>query len=108
MSRITHLLTDTISYRLRTGVTIYGDPEFLEITTSTAACRVERSKTWQGNTSGDEFVINTKVFLEVDVPVGSRVWLPGASTSSVSNSLPVLAQTKVSFPGGGDLYEIVV
>ena len=100
------MLTETITYALRSGVGSDGDPTFGS--QSTSACRIDHDSVWVERIDGGEFSPRTIVTTEDDVSVGSRVWLPGANVNDDDESLPVLSQKKSSFPNGGDLFELVV
>jgi len=100
-----HLLTDTISYSLVTGVGTAGDPTYGSILTTTA--RVEEDTKLTQTPDGAEWVSFHKLTTKTSLPVGSRIWLPGRSTSDADAADEVDAIKKASLPGGGTLYEVI-
>lgn len=101
---IQHLLTDTITYKLKTGVGTYGDPSFGSALTTKA--RVEFTSKTYVDPSGNEKYSQHVLTTTVELPRGTRLWVPGASTSNDNEALEVKQIKKANIPGGDYLYEV--
>lgn len=103
MGRIAHLLTQTATYALRTGRT-GGNVGFGA--QLTVACRHERESKIVIDADGEEKRANDAIYAETEIPIGSRVWVPGADTTDNKLARSVLAVAVAATPGGYTHYEM--
>lgn len=98
MSRMSHLLTQTVTYATWSTVNNSGDPTFGS--QSTAPARVEFKLVKIKNAQGVEVDAQAKVTTEVNIPRKARVWLPGDDTSKGNEARKIVGWTEKSTPGG--------
>ena len=96
MSRMSHLLTQTVTWATWSAKNNSGDPTFGA--QSTAAARVEFKTMKTRNAQGVEVDIQTKVTTEVDIPRKARVWLPDDNTAVANEARKIVKRTKMATP----------
>jgi hypothetical protein len=102
----TPLLVHTITYALRNGVNASGSPTFAAQATCAALVEQHISRAEVGK--GIEWKTYNHVATETELPNGTRVWLPGASTGDNNASVLVRTFKTATSPITGDtLYEYV-
>ena len=79
-----HRLLETISYATPSGKSNDGDLTYSTISTTRA--RITRQDNIVGEAGGEGLGTNIVVETEIELPVDTRVWLPGVSTSSINDS----------------------
>jgi len=99
MSRLDHLLSDTVTYATWSSVNNYGDPTWGS--QSTAAARVEYTTTRIIDSSGEERDAQAKVYTETDISDKARIWLPGDNTNDANSGRLVMRRKESSTPNGG-------
>lgn len=100
---ITRLLTQTVTYKAPTStVNNYGDPTLGSA--ATASARVERKRSVNLGESNTREVRDVVVTV-VEIPKGSRVWLPGADTGDDNASKLVVESVQAQTPNGYVIYE---
>lgn len=97
MSRMTHLLTDTISYKVPGGFDSSGDPASLGSLT-TAAARHEQGSFKVQDDEGNERMAQDRITTETDIAANALLWLPGADTSDNDESKQIIKKRKASTP----------
>lgn len=103
MSRATHLLRDTFTYSEPSGADSHGDPTWGAPTT--ARCYVHKRYQRVQGVEGDTRSVETVLYTEVALALGSRVWLPGEATTATPKV--VLSVVKSARPDGSyALWEI--
>lgn len=81
---LTVTMSDTISYKERSGVDAAGKPTYGTLTT--AAAKVWDRQDVFRNNRGEEVVTRSVVHTFTDVPRGSLLWLPGEDTTDNDNA----------------------
>ena len=105
---IGHLLTDTVTYAAPDGTTTDGGQPNYSAQAEVAA-RVEAKSTKVSGPDGVERVGSTVVVSEAEIPVGSRLWLPGDDTTKTNEGRRVIGRRCASPPGGAwTIYEAVL
>lgn len=99
MSRVAHLLTDTVTYATRSSFDSSGDPAFASQLTATA--RVEHGTFLVVADNGEERRADHRVVTETNIPATARLWLPGDDTTSGNASRQIIARKEASTPHGG-------
>jgi len=74
-----HRLLETISYATPTGKSNSGDLTYGSIGTTPA--RIVRQENIATNAEGEQLATSITVETEIELPVDTRVWLPGVSTA---------------------------
>jgi hypothetical protein len=101
-----HLLIDTITYALRTGVDGNGDPTFGSQLTCLG--RFEKDSKIE-RTQQSQWVSADLLATEVELPKGTHVWPPGYATGDSNAALTVKRCKAATSPLTGDtLYESVL
>ena len=101
---LAHLLTDTITYQLETGLSGAGAVTWGSQATTPA--RVEWGTKTVVGLDGTRRESEAAVATDIEIPNGSRVWLPGADTSSVNEAKrPILTKKARVLGGSYILYE---
>lgn len=104
MGRLSHLLTDTVTYAPRSSVSTQGDPTFGSQVA--IAARVEYDYKIVPTGNGKQRELTHWIGSEVEIPVGSRVWLPGDDTGDNGVAKIAVSQDSASTPDAADtLYE---
>lgn len=98
------LLTDTVTVATQSGVDSHGDPTFNAQTTMKA--RVEFGTKLIYGANGTERQCEAVIATTAEIPMGSRIWLPGANPANMRESKRPIVIKKASTPGGGlTIYE---
>ena len=100
---IARVLTRTVTYRARTGVSGAGDPTFGSNTEIKAY--VESTQKRVLTTNGDETVATHKIVTASEIPKDAQVWLPGDSTANTELTRRVLVTQYAQDPGGFTVWE---
>ena len=79
-----HRLLETISYSLPSGKSNDGDLTYSAVSTTKA--RITRREDIVGEAGGEGVATSIVVATEIELPVDTRVWMPGVSTSNVNDS----------------------
>lgn len=104
---IGHLLRATLTYRTRTGLGDRGDPTWSAAATCPA--RIDYRHGIVRGPGGEKLAYGVRIVTQVEIPVGARVWLPGADTASADAALTVLgADHAESIADGRTVYEAVL
>lgn len=99
-----HLLNDTVTVASKTGVGNDGDPTFSA--QATMAARVEYGTRRVYGSAGEERQCEAIVITAAEIPSGSRVWLPDATTTDTSQAKIPIVVKRASTPWAGvTLYE---
>lgn len=98
MSRLAHLLTDTVTYTTQTTFDSSGDPNFAA--SATAKARVEHGSFLALDDSGVERKATHKVITEADIPATARLWLPGDDTADANKSRLIIGRSSAATPNG--------
>jgi len=107
LSEWSHLLTKTVTYALRNGVNASGSPTYASQLTCSAMIEEMVSRVQVGESI--EWKTYHKVATEVDLPHGTRVWLPAASVGDNNASLLVRGRKSATSHLSGDvLYELTL
>ena len=105
MTMVSHLLTDTITYKDVSSRNNSGDPSWGAAATATA--RVEFGPFRIQSAKGIEVDAQAKVVTETDVPHRAKVWLPGENTSDENAAHVIIRRKKASTPSASiTLYEL--
>lgn len=84
MAPWSHLLTQTLSYKIPSGRT-RGDVTYGSLLT--AKCRAEPKQAMIRDADGhDQVQSGTQIYCEVDLPLESLVWAPGANTANTDEA----------------------
>ena len=84
-----HRMLETVSYKTPNGVGASGDLTYSTIGTMDA--RIYKKTNIVTDANGAERTSNYVVETETEIPIDSRVWLPGASTSDNNAAQRVVA-----------------
>ena len=105
MSRLGHLLTDTVTVAAKSGVSGYGDPSYGA--QAEVDARVEYDRKVISGPDGTELVTTHVIASSTtEIALGSRVWLPGADTDEAVEAKLVVYVKAASIPDGSDtIYE---
>lgn len=99
-----HLLLDTVSYQVETGLSSAGAVTWGTLTSTPA--RVEWGTQTVVTSDGTRRESEASIVTEVEIPNHARVWLPGDSTSNVNLAKrPILAKKAALLTGGYTLFE---
>jgi len=97
-----HRLTSTISYKSKAS---FSDGDFSFGTTATAKARVWRQDKIIPGPGGQQIACTHAIATETDLEEGTRVWLPGATVSDVTESYAIMRrQTAAMLDGSYTLY----
>lgn len=104
MSRWSHLLTDTITFAAQSGRSGWNATVGSQ---ATAPARVELVNETVRGVDDEEVIITHRIATQAPLAVGTRVWVPGASTASTAESVQVKTRDIASPPGDTQtLYEL--
>jgi hypothetical protein len=96
MSRVSHLLTQTVTWATWTTKNNSGDPTWGS--QSTAAARVEFGLFKTRNSQGVEVDVKAKVTTETNIPRKARIWLPGDDTTKGNEARKIVGWTEKATP----------
>lgn len=99
MSGFAHLLTDTVTYKVPTGVDGNGDPTYGAA--ATVKARVEYGTKTVINAGGTERQCEAVIVTEAEFPHDARIWLPGENTADASAAHRPILTKRAGRPGGG-------
>jgi hypothetical protein len=95
---LAHLFTQTVVYAPPTGISVAGDPTFGAQVSIKARVEFGTKLVYGGD--GTELQSEAQFSSEVEVPMGSRVWLPGDDTDDVTAARRIIAKKKCATFGG--------
>ncbi len=101
---IAHRLTQSVVFAPPTGLGANGNPTYGA--QQTIAARVEYGTHFRYGRDGEQTICNEKVVTLVQIPVGSRVWIPGdnpADTTAARRPQDIVSAT--SFDGSCTIFE---
>lgn len=102
-----HHMRDTVTVKTRTALDATGKPTFGD--KRTVKARVEKQRRLVRTAAGDDKQATHRLYLAEALELGDRVWLPGADTTKLEASLPVLAVVSATALGSRwTLYEVDV
>ena len=104
MGRAEHLLTQSVTYSTKTGRSSDGSPTYGSQVTINA--RWEEKSQLVVNSEGAEVSALGRLICETEIPLLSRIWLPGYNTAVVNDSKKPIAKGKAQTPDGFTLYEV--
>lgn len=100
-------LNQSVTYALRSGVGNAGDPTYGS--QSTISARVEARQKILPQPDGTERQSTHVIYTATQIPLGARVWLPGASTGNNNHARTVLtANEDPSLGANQTLYQAFV
>ena len=99
-----HLLTQEITIAARSGTRQNsGDANYGS--QSTITCRIERKVRLVRGPDGNELSTAHVIVTATEIAEGTRIWLPGATTTDTNAALVPVARGSAQTPGGQTLWE---
>jgi hypothetical protein len=97
-------MTRTATVAEKTGRGAGGDPTYGA--QAEVKCRWEKKSKLVMNSSGNEQMAIGRLITETEIPLLSRVWLPGDNTAVVNESKKPITVGHAQTPDGYVLYEV--
>jgi hypothetical protein len=104
MGQAGHLMTQDVTYAVKSGRSSSGDPSYGA--QSTVKARWEKKAKLVISADGNEEAAEGRLVSETEIPLLSRVWLPGDNTSEINESKKPINVGKAQTPDGYTLYEV--
>ena len=105
MSRVSHILTDTLTYELEASRSSTGDPVYSG-TQLTTPCRWEHGRFLVKGSNGNEVVASNKVAVDISIDTLARVWGPDDTPADDETARAIITFKKARTPGGAfTIYE---
>lgn len=104
MSRVSHLLTDTVTYADISTIGRDGPSYGSQVEVS---ARVEFGTFRVLSANGEERDAVARVMTDTEIPAKARLWLPGDDTDEDNDARVIMRRKKATDPAGGlTLYEV--
>lgn len=100
---LSHLFQDTITW---SSPASFNDGDLVQGPSTTASARVVEAYTIVKMASGEERAASFKIATAADIPINSRVYVPGANVGTPEQSLTVLQRRTAKTLDGSYRYYI--